>query len=119
MRFSITRPFPPKKLNVVFFATNAGNEPVREWLIALPIDDRKKVGQAILEVQIGWPLGLPLVRPMGRGLFEVRVNLPTRIARVLFSLEGTDMVLLHAFIKKQQATPDADLDIARTRKAQI
>ena len=119
MRLSMTRPFPPKKLNVVFFATSAGNEPVREWLIGMPVEDRKKVGQAVLEVQIGWPRGLPLVRPMGKGLFEVRVNLPTRIARVLFSLEGTDMVLLHGFIKKQQATPDADIDIARTRMALI
>jgi len=115
----MTPPLPPKKLDVVFFATRAGNEPVREWLVGLPIDDRKKIGIAILEVQIGWPLGLPLVRPMGKGLFEVRINLPTRIARVLFSLEGTDMVLLHGFIKKQQATPTADLELARSRKALI
>lgn len=119
MRLSFSRPLPVKKLSVVFFATDVGNEPVRDWLVGLPIDDRKRVGQAILEVQIGWPLGLPLVRPMGKGLFEVRVNLPTRIARVLFSLEGADMVLLHGFIKKQQATPDADINIARIRKALI
>ena len=58
---------------------------------------------------------MPLVRSMGAGLWEVRIRLENRIARVLFVLDGSTMVLLHGFIKKQQETPKQDLDAARDR----
>ena len=73
------------------------------------------MGEDIKAVQFGWPLGMPLVRSMGAGLWEVRIRLENRIARVLFVLDGSTMVLLHAFIKKQQETPKQDLDMARDR----
>lgn len=106
-------------LNVRFFATDAGNEPVREWLIDLPKDDRKQVGIEIKTVQLGWPLGMPVVRKLEKDLWEVRVNLGETIARVLFTVTGSDMVLLHAFIKKSQKTPVVDLATARQRKARL
>ncbi len=73
------------------------------------------MGEDIKVVQFGWPLGMPLVRSMGAGLWEVHIRLENRIARVLFVLDGSTLVLLHAFIKKQQETPKQDLDIARDR----
>ena len=73
------------------------------------------MGEDIKAVQSGWPLGMPSVRSMGAGLWEVRIRLENRIARVLFVLDGSTMVLLHAFIKKQQETPKQDLDVARDR----
>ena len=42
-----------------------------------------------------------------------------RIARILFALEGSTMVLLHGFIKKQQATPKPDLELAKDRLKQL
>jgi len=66
-------------------------------------------------VQFGWPLGMPLVRKMGRDMWEVRIHLVGRIARILFTTAGGDMVLLHGFIKKSQSTPTADIELARTR----
>ncbi len=102
-------------LDVRFFATDMGAEPVREWLKVLSPIERKTVGEDIKTVQFGWPLGMPLVRSMGAGLWEVRIRLENRIARVLFVLDGSTMVLLHAFIKKQQETPKQDLDMARDR----
>lgn len=87
-------------LDVRFYATELGAEPVREWLKLLPAIDRKTVGEDIKTVQFGWPLGMPLVRNMGGGIWEVRIRLDNRIARVLFVLEGSTMVLLHGFIKK-------------------
>lgn len=102
-------------LNVRFFRTNAGAEPVREWLKDLPAIDRKTIGEDIKTVQFGWPLGMPLVDHLGNDLWEVRIKLNNRIARVLFALDGQTMVLLHSFIKKQQATPKPDLDLARDR----
>ena len=106
-------------LEVIFFATGSGNEPTLEWLRSLPAADRKAVGEDIKTVQYGWPLGMPLVRSLGGGIWEVRVGLENRAARVLFALEGATMELLHGFIKKQQATPASDLALARDRLKQL
>lgn len=92
---------------------------MREWLKLLPAAERRTVGEDIKTVQFGWPLGMPLVRNMGGGIWEVRIRLENRIARVLFVLEGSTMVLLHGFIKKSQATPQADLELAKDRLKQL
>lgn len=106
-------------LSVHFFRTETGNEPVRHWLKALDAGDRKMIGEDVKTVQIGWPLGMPLVRKMGRDLWEVRIHLPRRIARIIFTVTGADMVLLHGFIKKSQDTPQEDLELARERLRQL
>ena len=102
-------------LNTSFFRSESGNEPVREWLKTLPAADRRIMGEDIKTVQFGWPLGMPLVRRLDGGIWEIRVKLENRIARILFSLEGSTMVILHGFIKKQQTTPKQDLDLAKER----
>lgn len=104
-------------LDVRFFRTDAGAEPVREWLKELPAIDRRTIGEDIKTVQFGWPLGMPLVGHLGGDIWEVRIKLDNRIARVV--LEGQTMLLLHGFIKKQQATPKPDLDLARDRLKQL
>ena len=104
-----------RALNTSFFRSDSGNEPVREWLKTLPAADRRIMGEDIKTVQFGWPLGMPLVRRLDGGIWEIRVKLENRIARVLFSLEGSTMVILHGFIKKQQTTPKQDLDLAKER----
>jgi phage-related protein len=92
-------------------------EPVREWLQKLDAADRKVLGEDIKDVEFSWPIGMPLVRSLGDGLWEVRSNLSGgRIARVIFTVEHGAMVLLHAFIKKTQATPRQDIDLALRRK---
>ena len=106
-------------LDIRFYATELGAEPVREWLKLLPAVDRKVIGEDMKTVQFGWPLGMPLVRSMGGGLWEVRIRLENRIARVLFVLDGSTMVLLHGFIKKTQATSQSDLDLAKDRLKQL
>ena len=103
----------------MFFKTEAGTEPVRDWLKALSATDRKTMGENIKTVQFGWPLGMPLVDHLGSEIWEVRSRLDTRIARTLFATEGDTMVLLHAFIKKQQQTPKSDLDLAKERLKQL
>lgn len=107
-----------RPLNVVFFKTDAGNEPVREWLKELPKDDRKIVGADILTVQYAWPVGKPLVDNLGDGIWEVRSRLANRVARTLFAVVDEEIVLLHGFIKKQQKTPQHELDLAKKRKRQ-
>ena len=88
------------RLQVLFYRTSSGNEPVREWLKALPIQDRKIIGDDLKTVQFGWPLGMPLIRKLEANLWKVRSRLDQRIVRVLFTVEGDTMVLLHGFIKK-------------------
>ena len=107
----------PKRLPARFYRSNSGREPVREWLRKLDAEDRKILGEDIKDVEFSWPIGMPLVRALGRELWEVRSNLPRgRIARVLFCVETECMVLLHGFIKKTQKTPQSDLDLALKRK---
>ncbi len=107
------------RLSVIFFRTAAGNEPVRDWLKELPKEDRKMIGIDLKTVQFGWPLGMPLVRKLEKGLWEVRSGLDGRNARVMFTVGGKELVLLHGFIKKSQRTPIADLKIARARRAEL
>lgn len=107
----------PKKLDVVFAKHDfSGKEPVREWLKSLPKLETQVIGEDLMAVQYGWPIGMPLVRSLGKGLWEVRSTLDTRIARVIFFMDNQKMVLLHGFIKKEERTPKADIDIALRRK---
>jgi phage-related protein len=105
-----------KRIQAVFFRTEKGTEPVRDWLKSLNKEDRLAIGTDIKTVEFGWPIGMPVCRPMGAGLFEVRTTIQSRIARVLFCIIDGKMVLLHAFIKKTQKTPKADHDLACQRK---
>ena len=107
-----------RPLKVVFFKTEAGNEPVREWLKGLSKEDCKIIGTDILTVQYAWPVGKPLVDNLGDGLWEVRSRLDNRIARTLFAMVEQEIVLLHDFIKKQQKTPPDELELAKKRKKQ-
>ena len=102
-------------LNVVFYRTEAGNEPVRDWLKSLEREQRKLIGEDIKTAQFGWPLGMPLIRKLEKDLWEVRSNLPDGIARVIFTVSDHHLVLLHGFIKKTQKTPITELAIARKR----
>lgn len=107
------------RLRVVFFKTEMGNEPVREWLKSLPRDDRKTIGEDVKTVQFGWPIGMPVVRKIDKDLWEVRSRLQNRIARILFTVDDGVMVLLHGFIKKSQKAPQKDLALAKSRLAQL
>lgn len=109
-----------KKVPAVFYRSGSGSEPVREWLLACSGEDRKSIGADIKTVEFGWPVGMPVCRPMKDGLYEVRTNLTDkRIARVLFCFHDGNMVLLHGFIKKSQKTPKSDLELARKRKKEV
>jgi phage-related protein len=110
----------PRKIPVVFYRTPAGTEVVRDWLRALEAEVRSIIGQDLMRAQYRWPVGMPLCRPMGDGLWEVRSDLPgNRIARVLFSVREGKLLVLHGFIKKSQKTPDQDLTLARKRKREF
>lgn len=107
------------KKDVAFYQEPSGNEPVRKWLKGLDKETRQIIGEDLKRVQYRWPLGMPLVRPMGSGLFEIRSTLVNRIARILFVLHSDKIVLLHGIIKKTEETPSQDLSLAKKRAENI
>ncbi len=111
---------PPRRIELYFYSTGQGNEPVREWLKELEEADRRAIGLDLQRVQYRWPVGMPLCRSMKGGLWEVRTSLPSnRVARVMICFHDGDLYALHGFIKKTQATPDADLKLAQKRKKEV
>jgi phage-related protein len=106
------------RLTVVFFQTDSGTEPVRRWLKSLPAGHKKAIGEDIKTVQFGWPIGMPLVEKLEPYLWEVRTRLTDGIARVLFTIDGHMMILLHGFIKKTRNIPYKELKTARSRLRQ-
>lgn len=107
---------PKKIIDVQFYMSDQGNMPVKEWLKKLTPADRKTIGDDIRTVELGWPIGMPLVRKLDTGLWEVRSDLSnSRISRVLFTVSGHMMILLHGFIKKSPKTSQNDLRTARQR----
>jgi phage-related protein len=109
-----------KRLPAAFYQLPSGREPVREWLTALVDADRKVIGEDIKDVEFSWPIGMPLCRALGKGLWEVRSDLAGgRIARVIFCILNGQMVVLHGFIKKTRKTPEGDLELALKRKKEI
>ena len=97
--------------------TEAGNEPVREWLRELPVSEKKAIGADILAVQWKWPVGKPLVDSLGGGLWEIRSSLGDRIARTFFIVVAEEIILLHGIIKKSRTAPNQELALARKRQS--
>ncbi len=110
---------PIKVIRARFFVQDSGVSPVREWIKLLDQSERKAIGSDIMSVEFGWPIGMPTVRHLGGGLWEVRTNLKNKIARVFFCIFRSEMVLLHGIIKKDQKTPKDDLDLAKKRMKKI
>lgn len=109
-----------KKLPAAFYATAGGNEPVRAWLRSLEEEDRRIIGRDIATAEFGLPVGMPLCRSLGRGLWEIRSTMSSRrIAGVIFAVADERMVLLHGFVKNSRKTPKPDLDLAEKRLKEI
>ena len=109
-------------LQVYFYKTAAGNEPVRDFLSNLSKDDKRVIGEDIKTVQLGYPIGMPLTRKFenSKKLEEVRCKISDkRIMRIIFFVEDGIMILLHAFIKKTQKTPQQDIELAEKRFKEI
>jgi phage-related protein len=93
---------------------------VLDWIRSLPAEDRPAIGTDLSTVQFGWPIGMPLCRPLGDGLWEVRSGLPSRrIARLLFFAEAGRIGVVHGFIKKTRKTPPEDIALARKRMKEM
>lgn len=101
-------------LIVLFFKSEAGNEPVRDWLKNMPAIDKKTIGTDIKTIQFGFPIGMPLVRKMDANLWEIRSHISNGIARIFLRW----MVILW-FYQKSQSTPKSDLELSKQRLKQF
>lgn len=109
-----------KKLSAYFYESSSGRKPVRDWLLELDVEDRRIIGYDIQTVEFGWPVGMPVCRPLGDGLWEVRSQLTGgKIGRVIFCIVNDSMVLLHGFVKKTQKTPRPEIELAMKRRKEI
>lgn len=86
-----------KRVQAVFYQSEAGRQPVRDWLLTLPADDRRIIGEDIKTVELGWPVGMPVCRALGEGLYEIRSTIAAgRVeARVYVAVEDGLVLLLH------------------------
>jgi|ERR1700730_8266235 phage-related protein len=110
----------PGKIPLIFYRYRTGSEPVRDWLKELLEAERHAIGRDLLRAQWRWPVGMPLCRALGDGLWEIRTDLPTRrTARVLLCVYRGHLVALHGFIKKTRTTPGDDLALARKRQKEL
>ena len=110
----------PEALAAVFYKTANGAVPVLEWLRDMDREDRRQLGLDLLRVQENWPIGMPLCRNLGGGLWEVISSLRDgRIARLLFCLHAGEIFVLHGFIKKTQKTPAPELRLAGKRMKEV
>ncbi|GAA0618265.1 hypothetical protein GCM10009422_12020 [Brevundimonas kwangchunensis] len=103
---------------VRFYQTPAGRPVIQEWLRAFDKPDRAILGEDLKRIQFGFPMGLPLCRSLGGGLWEVRSSLGgNREVRMIFFHEPRQkmLVVVHGFIKKTQKTPHTDIEIASRR----
>jgi phage-related protein len=108
------------EIPIAFYCTAAGTEPVRDWLRSLSAEDRRTIGADLATVQVGWPIGMPLCRSLGTGLWEVRSNLSgNRIARLVFFVAEGRIGVVHGFIKKTRKTPPADITLAQKRMKEM
>ena len=86
-----------------------------------PVDVLADYGRLVeLLIEYGPSLRLPHSRALGDGLFELRPHGRAGIGRAFYCfMVGRRVVVLHAFIKKTQQTPDRELKLARKRLKEI
>lgn len=107
---------------LVFYRTPAGNDVVLDLIRSLDPADRRTIGEDLKTLQLRHPLGMPLSRPLGRGLSELRSSLPSgREFRLFYCFDRrtSHLIVLHGFIKKSQRTPDKEMRIARVRQQEF
>ena len=104
---------------ICFYQETSGKEPVYEWLKEFDKKARDVIDRDIKYVQYTWPWKMPLIKPLGASLMEIRIKLKDRQIRIFFILHEGTIVLLHGFIKKTQKTPDNEMAIAQKRAKQV
>jgi phage-related protein len=105
---------------VLFYVTSGGQPVVEKFVEGLDKVARAKTLRQIDLLKIyGSDLGMPHSKALGGGLVELRVRGQREVRIFYVFAKGKQIFMLHGFIKKTQATPKKELDIARTRQQEI
>lgn len=108
-----------KSFDIRLYQEPSGKMPVFEWLKQFDRNEREIIDRDIKYLQYSWPWKMPLVKPLGNGLMEIRSKVQNRQIRIFFILHEGTIILLHGFIKKTQQTPGNEMNIALKRARQI
>lgn len=97
------------------------NQNVFDAIFEMPLKIQAKYIGLTGEMETHGPnLGMPYTRPMGNGLFEIRIKAQEGIARVFYCTQiNREIVILHSFIKKTEKTPNRELRIARKNLKEV
>jgi putative component of toxin-antitoxin plasmid stabilization module len=106
-----------KRIIATFYQSEAGAEPVKEWLRVMAKADRQIVGADIGEVEFGWPIGVPVCRSLRDGVLEVRSTIKDGKveARTYFAIEKNIMLLLYGEEGKDGQKDAIDLAVKRLK----
>ncbi len=111
-----------KRINAKFYASDSGNEPVREALLELGRPTKTVAGEDIRFVELNWRVDRPYVDRLRskksayeETVYEVRHTVEDIEYRTLFFVYGSEMILVHFFKKTSRKTPKSDLDLAWDR----
>jgi phage-related protein len=110
-------------MKIRYYQTSGGRSPVEDFLLGLPEATRLEVADALLLLEGGQTLEMPLSRNLAgirTGLHELRFRDKAGQVRVIYYLKKGDAIyLVHAFRKKTQAIPRRELDIIDKRLKEI
>ena len=96
------------------------SEKVQQWVDDLPVRLRAYYARITERmIKYGPYLGMPYVRALGNGLYEIRAISKEGIARFFFCTKSKQIIILHGFIKKSQKTPKREVDLARRRLKEV
>ena len=103
------------KYEVEFYENTKGEQPVKEFLLALDPKMRAKMLHLIELLQDNGPaLREPYSKNLSHKIFELRAQFGSDITRVLyFFCVGRHIILTHGFVKKTQKTPPSEIDRAK------
>lgn len=107
---------------VQFYKTPAGNDVVLDFIRQQPANDRRVIGEDLKVLELRYPVGMPLCKSLGNGLWELRSSLPSkREARLLYFYRSKTQAIMvvHGFIKTTRTTPKGDLKLATSRKKEV
>jgi len=89
----------------------------------LPVAVREDLADAVARLEQGHSLSMPLSRPMpsiGAGVHELRFRARSGAFRVIYAVvTRSGLVLLHAFKKTAEKTPQRNIEIARARLKEV
>ena len=107
-----------KNFKCVYFQTDAGRIPVKEFIDSLHDRTQQKYFNVIdLLEEHGKSLPSPHADHLGDGIYELRfIGIEGKIRIFYFFYDGSKIVLTNGFIKKTQKTPAQELELARRRK---